>query len=81
MSMEFGWWSKHPDRGKFQVRAVVHGGNITWRCHGGHGQSWAAHDPTASDWDRLMTEAADRVPRRLLSPKQLAAIKNLRPVP
>jgi len=79
MSMEFGWWSKHPDQGKFQVRAVVHGGNIAWRSHRGHGQPWAPHDPTTSDWDRLMAEAADRVPRRLLSPKQFAAIKNLRP--
>ena len=28
MSIEFGWWNKDADGKKFQVSAVVHGGNI-----------------------------------------------------
>ena len=79
MSMEFGWWSKHPERGKIHVRAIVHGGNLEWFWNQGHGRSWEPHEPTPEDWDKLMYEAGKRVPRRLLSPKQFAAIKSLRP--
>ena len=77
--MEFGWWNQDPDAGKFQVRAAVHGGNIEWRRKQGHHTSWAPHSPSEGDWARLMDEAARRVPRRLLSPKQFEEIKGLRP--
>ena len=79
MSMEFGWWINHPDQGKFQVCADVHGGNVTWTRHQRHGNPWEAYAPTPEDWDRLLVEAAKRVPRRLLSPKQFEVIRKLRP--
>jgi hypothetical protein len=78
MSMEFGWWVKDPEAGKFQVRAVVHGGNLEWTRKHGHFKSWEAHLPTEDDWDRLVSEAQRRVPRRLLSPKQFKVITDLR---
>ena len=78
MSMEFGWWVKDPAQGKFQVHAVVHGGNLSWLRKQGHHTSWQPHPPTPSDWDQLIHEANKRLVRRLLSPKQLAAIELLR---
>ncbi|HXN35659.1 MAG TPA: hypothetical protein VN877_05780 [Opitutaceae bacterium] len=78
MSMEFGWWNKDPDLGKFQVKAIVHGGSLKWLRKQGHFTSWEAHGPTEDDWERLIAEAARRLPRKLLSPKQFAVIRNLR---
>jgi hypothetical protein len=78
MSTEFGWWNKDPELGKFQVRASVHGGGLTWERKQGHHTSWLVHKPTEADWERLMHEAGRRVPRRLLSPKQFAEIVRLR---
>jgi hypothetical protein len=79
MASEFGWWAREPELGKFQVRAVVHGGNVAWQRKKGHHTPWLDHVPTGADWERLLEEAARRVPRRLLSPKQFSAIKDLRP--
>jgi hypothetical protein len=79
MGTEFGWWARDPEQGKFQVRASVHGGNVDWERKQGHFTSWMDHAPTGEDWDRLISEAEKRVPRRLLSPKQFEAIRNLRP--
>lgn len=79
MSMEIGWWKKDPERGKYQVRATIHGGNIEWTRKQGHHTRWERHEPvTDEDWDRMIAEAETRVPRRLISPKQFAAIKALR---
>jgi hypothetical protein len=78
MSMEFGWWVRDPEKGKFQVKAIVHGGQLEWLRKQGHFTSWEAHSPTEEDWARLTSEAERRLPRRLLSPKQFAVIKNLR---
>lgn len=78
MSTEFGWWVTDADLGKFQVRAAVHGGSLTWQRKQGHHSSWLAHTPTESDWERLVSEAQRRVPRRLLSPKQFEEIRRLR---
>lgn len=79
MSMEIGWWKTDPDKGKFQVRVVIHGGNITWSRKQGHHQPWETYAPvTDEDWDKMLKEAETRVPRRLISPKQFAAIKALR---
>ena len=78
MSTEFGWWVRDPELGKFQVKAVVHGGSLVWMRKQGHFTSWEAHQPSEDDWRRLVSEAERRVPRRLLSPKQLTEIKNLR---
>jgi hypothetical protein len=78
MSTEFGWWGKCPETGKFQVKAIVHGGALKWLRKQGRFTSWEVHNPTEEDWTRLISEAERRVPRRLLSPKQFDAIKNLR---
>lgn len=78
MSMEIGWWKKDPELGKFQVVATIHGGNIVWERKQGHHSSWEPHVPTEEDWDKMIKEAETRVPRRLISPKQFAAIKDLR---
>lgn len=79
MSIEFGWWSKDPETGKFQINVRIHGGNIEWLRKQGHHSSWEPYGPlTEEDWDRLLAEAERRVPRRLISPKQFDEIKKLR---
>ncbi len=80
MSIEFGWWTKDAETGKFQINVSIHGGNITWSRKQGHHTQWAPYaPPTETDWDRLIAEAGRRVPRRLISPKQFDDIKRLRP--
>jgi hypothetical protein len=80
MTFEFGWWARDADGRKFQVRAAVFGGTITWSRKQGHHQPWEPYGPPADeDWDFLVSEAGRRVPRRLLSPAQFEAIKRLRP--
>lgn len=76
MSIEFGWWNKDGE-GKYQVSAVVHGGNIEWTKHQGHHSSWVPHTPNDDDRERLIHEAEKRVPRRLISAKQFEEIKRL----
>ncbi len=78
MSTDFGWWNRDPLEGKYQVRAAVHGGNISWERKQGHHTPWVPHAPTREDWDTLIVTAERRVPRRLISPRQFAAIKDLR---
>jgi hypothetical protein len=78
MSMEFGWWVKDPEEGKYQVKAIVHGGNLKWLRKQGHFTSWLEHGPSEDDWERLIYEAQRRVPRRLLSPKQFDVIQKLK---
>jgi len=77
--MDFGWWNRDPDTGKYQVHARFHGGTVTWKRKQGHHTSWLPHEPSESDWDRLMDEADRRVPRRLISPRQLADLRRTRP--
>jgi hypothetical protein len=80
MTTDFGWWARDADGRKYQVRATVFGGAITWTRKQGHHQPWQTYSlPTDEDWDLLLAEAERRVPRRLLSPAQFAAIKRLRP--
>jgi hypothetical protein len=77
MSIEFGWWNKDPENGKYQVSAIVHGGNIEWTRHQGHHTSWEPHTPNDDDRARLVYEAEKRVPRRLITQKQFEEIKRL----
>jgi hypothetical protein len=79
MSMEFGWWVKDPEQGKYQVHAVVHGGNLKWLRKQGHHTAWEPHTPSEEDWTQFMYEADKRAARRLLSPRQYADIKRFRP--
>lgn len=77
--MEFGWWAKNPEQGKYQVNVSIHGGNIVWKRKQGHHTSWEDYGPpTDEDWDKLIAEAERRVPRRLISIKQFEDIKKLR---
>ena len=75
--MEFGWWNKDPETGKYQVIAEFHGGNVTWIRKQGHHQPWLKHEPSEDDWERLVDEASRRVPRRLMSPKQFDELKRV----
>ena len=77
MSIEFGGWNKDPEGRKYQVSAIVHGGNIEWTRHQGHHTSWQPHTPDDEDRARLIYEAEKRVPRRLITQKQFDEIKRL----
>jgi hypothetical protein len=77
MSIEFGWWNKDDEGKKYQVSAIVHGGNIEWTRKQGHHSSWEPHTPNDEDRERLIFEAEKRVPRRLISQKQFDEIKRL----
>ena len=77
MSVNFGWWNKRPEVGKFQVKVEVHGGNITWTMHQGHHTPWQPYSPDDEDRERLIYEADKRVPRRLITQKQYEEIKRL----
>lgn len=77
MGMEFGWWNKDPEQGKYEVKVVVHGGNIAWKRHQGHHTSWQPHEPTDDDRARLLDEAGRRLPRRLITQKQFDEIVRL----
>jgi hypothetical protein len=79
MAMEFGWWVRDPEDGKYQVCAEFHGGAVSWKRKQGHHQPWEELTPITTElWDRLIDEAAKRVPRRLMSPKQFDELKRLR---
>lgn len=78
MTKEFNWWVRDPEIGKYEVSAAIHGDAIRWQRHERRFESWIEHEPTAADWDRLVKEAEERVPRRLISPKQLEMVKQLR---
>jgi hypothetical protein len=77
MSIEFGWWNKDADGRKYEVSAIVHGGNIEWTRHQGHHTPWEPHTPDDEDRARLIFEAEKRVPRRLISQRQFDEIKRL----
>lgn len=80
MAMEFGWWVRDdPEQGKYQALAVFHGGEVVWKRKQGHHQPWEPIETVTTEmWDRLIDEAAKRVPRRLMSPKQFDELKRLR---
>jgi len=77
MSVNFGWWNRDPEEGKYQVAVSVHGGNIEWSRKQGHHQPWMPHTPSDEDRERLIHEASNRVPRRLITQKQFEEIKRL----
>ena len=80
MTTEFGWWSRDPDGRRFQIRATIFGGRISWTRKQGHHQPWEPYGPvTDENWERLISETDNRVQRRLLSPKQAEALRRLRP--
>ncbi len=74
---EFGWWNRDPEEGKYEVKASFHGGNLVFRRHQGHHTRWEPHTPSDDDFDRLLKEAEKRVPRRLISLKQMKELEAL----
>ena len=80
--MEFGWWQKDDEGKKYQVFVEVFGKSITWMKKYGKNSSWEPYGPTSDeDWDKLISEAERRVPRRLFSQKQFEFIVSQRPRP
>jgi len=77
MSVNFGWWNRDPEEGKYQVAVSVHGGNIEWTRKQGHHQPWQPHTPSDEDRERLIHEAGNRIPRRLITQKQFEEIRRL----
>jgi hypothetical protein len=45
----------------------------------GHNSSWEDFAPTDEQWDRLISEAERRLPRRLMSTKEFNLLKGQRP--
>lgn len=78
--MDFGWWVRDdPEQGKYQVWAEFHGGEVVWKRKQGHHAQWEPIEAVTTEmWDRLIDEAAKRVPRRLMSPKQFDELKRVR---
>ncbi len=79
--MEFGWWQKDEEGDKYQVLVDVFGTTITWTQKYGRGGSWEPFEPNDAEWDKLISEAQRRVPRRLFSQKQFEFILSQRPKP
>ncbi|MEY4004445.1 MAG: hypothetical protein RLZZ221_541 [Verrucomicrobiota bacterium] len=77
MSIEFGWWNRDEEGRKFEVSAIVHGGNIEWTRHQGHHTPWEPYEPNDDDRTRLIAEAERRLPRRLITQKQFEEIRRL----
>lgn len=78
MGMEFGWWDKD-DGVKWQINARFHGGHVVFSRKTGHNSSWEDFAPTDGQWDRLISEAERRLPRRLMSTKEFNLLKGQRP--
>ena len=77
--MDFGWWLRDEEDVKYQVNVVFHGGTVVWTRKQGHHCPWEPLLPITTEmWDRLLDEAAKRVPRRLMSPKQFDELKRVR---
>lgn len=77
--MEFGWWAKDEEGKKWQISVRFHGGNVTFSRKHGHHSSWEDFEPVSDDWDKVLSEAEKRLPRRLMSQKQFNQLKSCRP--
>lgn len=77
MTKEFNWWNRNPEEGKYKVKAKIHGSVLSFTRHQGHHTMWEEHKPTDDDFDRLLSDAEKRVPRRLISPKQMKEIEQI----
>lgn len=79
MGMEFGWWDKDEEGKKWHIKARFHGGNVEFHRKHGHHTSWEEMAPSDEHWDRLISEAERRLPRRLMSTKEFNQLKEQRP--
>lgn len=77
--MEFGWWITDDEGKKWQVSVRFHGGNVVFSRKHGHNSSWQDFEATDEQWDRLISEAERRLPRRLMSQKEFNRLKACRP--
>jgi len=79
MGMEFGWWDKDEEGKKWHIKVRFHGGNVVFNRKHGHHSSWEDFNATDEHWDRLISEAERRLPRRLMSTKEFNQLKEQRP--
>jgi len=77
MTNEFNWWNRSPEEGKYKVKAKIHGNVLLFTRHQGHHTLWEPHAPSEEDFDRVLSDAEKRVPRRLISPKQMAELERI----
>lgn len=77
MTKEFNWWNRNPEEGKYKVKAKIHGSVLSFTRHQGHHTMWEEHKPKDEDFDRLLSDAEKRVPRRLISPKQMKEVEQI----
>lgn len=78
--MEFGWWARDDEGKKWQICVRFHGGNVTFSRKHGHHTSWEDFDASDAEWDKLLSEAERRLPRRLMSQKEFDRLKAQRPL-
>ena len=79
MAMLFGWWEKDEEGVKWHINVRFHGGNVVFSRKTGHNSSWEDFAPSDDQWDRLLSEAERRLPRRLMSTKEFEQLKGQRP--
>lgn len=77
--MEFGWWITDDEGKKWQVCVRFHGGNVVFSRKTGHNTGWTDFEANDELWDRLISEAERRLPRRLMSTKEFNQLKGQRP--
>lgn len=77
--MEFGWWDKDEEGKKWQISVRFHAGRVVFSRKHGHNTSWDDFAPSDGQWDRLLSEAERRLPRRLMSTKEFERLKAQRP--
>ncbi len=77
--MEFGWQDRDEDGTKWQICARFHAGHVVFSRRTGHNNGWEDYVPTDTQWDRLISEAERRLPRRLMSTKEFERLKAQRP--
>lgn len=76
MNVEIGYWKRTEDGHKLQVRLRIFGGNLIWECQTARFQPWEPYlTPDDDDWNKVISEANKREPRRIIHDKMLALIR------
>ena len=76
MNVEIGYWKRTEDGRKLQVRLRIFGGNLIWECQTARFQPWEPYlTPDDDDWNKVISEANKREPRRIIHDKMLALIR------
>jgi hypothetical protein len=74
MSQEFGWWDRDEDGRKYQVKAAVFGGKLSWTCQRARFEPWETYEPLEQDWETLEELARNRFQRALVRQECLDVI-------